>query len=97
MENVAFLEYFFMFDPSQTFSHLYEFENILADALKNAGMEIEIVNPIENKFGRRIMMIKKIEPISQPAQEPETQPVKSIKQIKADLTRKTDFKGKFVK
>jgi hypothetical protein len=97
MDNVAFLEYLFMFDTTNTFSHLYEFENLMASALKDAGMTVEIVNPVDTKSSRRIMMIKKIENNGQVATAPETTSVKSIKQIKNELTRKQGFDGKFVK
>lgn len=79
MKDVAFLEYAFMFNPNETWTHLHQFESDLADYFKTLGLEAEIVNSANGQPGKRIMLLKKIEmvgsvPVS--GTKATTQPVK---------------------
>lgn len=58
MKNLAFLEYIFMFDPNDTWSHLYEFENQLAKFFSSHNMEAQIIKTVEGGSTRRILLIK---------------------------------------
>ena len=70
MKECVMLEYVFMFDPSQTYQHLYQFEQDLAKFFKEHGMEAEIVSPIGGYQGRKILVIKKAELIPEITEKP---------------------------
>lgn len=61
MKNYSFLEYNFMFDSSDAFTNLYEFESALVDFFSTRNMEAEIVKTVEGQFGKRILLIKRKE------------------------------------
>ena len=63
MKKTAFLEYVFMFDPGMTWAHLHEFEGFLANALKEVGLEGEVVKPVGGQNGRGIVYIRKADNI----------------------------------
>src|SRR3990167_7572329 len=60
MKNLAFLEYMFMFDPSETWSNLYQFEDSLVMCFGQLGYEAEIVKTAGGQFGKRVLLISKI-------------------------------------
>lgn len=59
MKQYAFLEYTFMFEPSGTWPHLYEFEKDLARFFSEHGFEAEIMKTVEGQSGKRILLIQK--------------------------------------
>jgi hypothetical protein len=56
-KQLAYLDYTFVFDPSQTWSHLHEFEADLARHFKQVGLEAEIVRGM-GSTGRAMLFIK---------------------------------------
>lgn len=58
MKDIAFLEYTFMFDPSQTWSNLYQFENDLSKFFADRGYDAVIVKTVAGQGGRRILMLQ---------------------------------------
>ena len=60
MSKHVLLEYAFLFDPSEMWSHLYQFEGALAEFFSKRGMEAEIVKSIEGQAGKRVLFLKKI-------------------------------------
>lgn len=94
--SIVFLEYFFVFDPVETWQHIDQFEGDLSKFLLEHGLEGEIIHSAEDKAGKRILKITK-KPIAPPV--PETPGVDSVdtskKRLKAmSLDRQG---GKFVK
>lgn len=61
MKTIAFLEYCFIFEPDNTFSNIYDFENILSDVFKSKGYQATVVDAIKGYTGRRVIYITKIE------------------------------------
>jgi hypothetical protein len=59
MNNTVFLEYTFVFDPSEAWSHLYEFESMISKYLESIGMEGEIIKRVDGQQGRGMVFIKK--------------------------------------
>lgn len=59
MNKLAFLEYIFMFNPEESWGHLYEFENQLAKFFTAQGLEAQIVKTVEGSGSRRILLIKR--------------------------------------
>lgn len=59
MKTYALLEYIFMFDPGEIWSHAYEFEHSLTQFLKTKGLEAQIVKTVEGAEGRRVLLIQK--------------------------------------
>lgn len=57
VKNLVMLEYAFMFDPKQTWSHIDDFEDDLAAFFKTKGLEAQIISPINGYKGRRILFI----------------------------------------
>jgi len=97
----AFLEYAFIFDPAETWAHLYEFEGDLAKFFDEHGFEAEVLQTVSEQSGRRVFVIKKKETMipteESTEEEPETSKVStSIKRLKA-IGRDRDSKGKFRK
>lgn len=60
MKQVAFLEYSFMFDPSEAWSNGYQFENQLADFFTAYGFEARIIQTAGGT-GRRIIFVERID------------------------------------
>ncbi len=57
-KKLAILEYLFIFDPADTWQHLYQFEDTFADYLMEHNMEAQVLDSINPKSGRRIIQIK---------------------------------------
>lgn len=60
MNEIVLLDYTFMFDPTDTWQHLSQFESDLADAFKSLGFEAQVIKSIGGQPGRRALLIKKI-------------------------------------
>ena len=82
---VAFIEQTIIFDPSETFSHLYQFEAKQAEFFKSLGLEVEIMEPYGNTT-RRILFIRKLEEIP-PVVPPPAQEVKGPQQAIKDMKK----------
>ena len=59
MKNIAFLEYGFMFDPSETFGNVYDFENKLADFFKTQGYEAHVLTNVRGQTSPSVLFITK--------------------------------------
>lgn len=59
MKDLALLEYLFMFDPSSTWTHLYQFESDLVKFFTEHGMEASLVPTITGGEGRRMIFLAK--------------------------------------
>lgn len=68
-KEVAFLEYAFMFDPSETWSNLYQFEDALAKYFDECGLEAVVVKTVTGQAGKRILMLNK-KPMIERVEEP---------------------------
>ena len=75
-QSLVFLDYTFLFDPSATFFHLYEFEGRFSKFLASEGFEAEVLKSIEGSLAKRILYITKkpliagIEPKNTPGRPP---------------------------
>lgn len=59
MKDIAFLEYAFLFDPTETWSNLYQFEQMLGKYFDTLGFDATIVKTVEKGAGKRILFITK--------------------------------------
>lgn len=59
-KNLAFLEYSFLFDPTETWQYLSKFESDLAKFFGSLGYQAEIIRTVEGQVGRRILYIRKV-------------------------------------
>ena len=60
--EVAFLEYSFLFNPREIgWPTIQDFERDLADYFMANGVEAKVLKTIECQFGRRILLLEKIE------------------------------------
>ena len=59
VKNLAYLEYTILFDPSETWAHLYEFEGKFGEFLKTIGLEAEVMVPV-GLATKKILFIRKI-------------------------------------
>jgi hypothetical protein len=57
--NLQLLDYTFMFDPEQTYQHLFQFEQDLQKFFRDKQMDMQIVKTMEGGQGRRILIITK--------------------------------------
>jgi hypothetical protein len=73
MKNFVMLDYTFLFDPNSSWSHLSQFEGDLAEFFSANGLRAEIVEPMKGQIGRRILLIKRIDPMlmGQQTQKPQ--------------------------
>jgi len=92
--NLALLKYSFMFNPVETWTNLYQFEQDLNAFFAAQGMSVEVIKSVDGASTDRIMFIKKKEEI-EPSQEEVKQ--KSIVQQKAQLTANRGYDGKWRK
>lgn len=52
-KKMAFLEYAFLFEPTSTFTNLYEFEQTLADFFAAHGYAAEVLDSVDRAAGGR--------------------------------------------
>lgn len=82
MKNLALITYSFLFDPSATWAHLYEFEKSLSDFFAAHGMEAEFVKNVEGSGGNKMLLISKIQEITAPPANPVGRPKSPGSQFK---------------
>lgn len=58
MNELAYLEYIFMFDPKATWQHLFQFEQELSKFFNEHDKEVIVLKTVEGGQGRRILYIK---------------------------------------
>lgn len=58
---MVFLKYNFIFDSSDTWSNLSEFENTLAKYFEDHDMEAKIIQTVSGQVGERLMLISRAE------------------------------------
>ncbi len=75
MKPMVLLDYTFLFDPADTWQHLYQFEKELVDFLASKGLESEVIKAIEGQAGKRILYIKKKEVVVTTPVNPVGRPV----------------------
>ena len=56
-QNLALLEYTFMFDPSDAWSSLYQFESTLSKFFDSLGLEAQVVKAIEGGNSKRMLLL----------------------------------------
>ena len=77
MKQVAFLEYSFIFDPSESWSNGFQFENQLSKFFAENGFEAQIV-ATSGGTGRRVIFLNKVEVIKTPEPKEEETPVRRV-------------------
>jgi len=70
MNEIAFLEYTFIFKPSEGFAHLYEFEQALGRFFSERGLEALILKPVDGQNSRRILYLSKKDQVKQTPNQP---------------------------
>jgi len=90
----AFLEYAFIFDPVDTWQHLYQFEQDLGKFFEERNLEAEILETVGGQSGRRVIVIKPKVVI--PTMEEQKDKVTTSKKRLKSLGRNR-AKGKFTK
>jgi hypothetical protein len=92
--NIALLRFNFMFDPIDTWTNMYQFEQDLNMFFASKGMSVETIKPVEGSGGERIMFIKKKRELVETQEEVKD---KSIQQQKASLTANRGYDGRWRK
>ena len=88
MKNPIFLDYTFLFDASDTWQYLNQFENDLSDYFTSLGYQATIVKSMQGQPGKRILFISKVDPVKgMPKQNP-LPPGKQIQQIQKNIKGK---------
>ena len=80
MKNTIFLEYTFLFDADNTWQHLSQFESELAEFFGDKGFSADILKSISGQSGRRILLIKKVDPIEEIREQSTKDPGKQLKE-----------------
>jgi len=89
MKVLVFLEYTFLFAPAEGWSHLYEFEHDLARFFSERGFEADIFKTIEGQGTKRILYLKRKEPIVKNISErPQPGRPKTTKGIIRDMSNR---------
>ena len=87
--KLTFLEYTFMFDGTNPFNHLYEFETALGKFFDEHGLMAENIKSVEGNLAKRIMYITRKPDMGQPeALKPPGRPVT----LKGQIQRLSDRK-----
>lgn len=89
MNQTAFLDYAFLFDPSETWRNLFQFEADLIKFFESQGIEAETLKPVEGQYGKRILVLKKKPMIPMRVDDPREGKVKIV----PAQYRKTNLKG----
>jgi hypothetical protein len=87
MNEITFLEYTFMFKPSEGWSHLYEFEKDISSFFDERGFVAEIIKVIEGGANKRVLYLKKKTPIIPDRPNPSGRPM-STKGILKGMTNR---------
>jgi hypothetical protein len=98
----AFLQYSFIFDPSQSWSHVYQFEKDLADFFAANGFEAELMKQVEGSSNQKVFILKKIEGSIVPTNSQPGRPItipgtfKKIREMKVSAKVRDFKKGTFL-
>ena len=95
MKQQAIFEFMIIFDPSETWTNVYQLDSDFAAFLKTKGLEAQVLTPLGGST-RRIINITKMEempPVSMPNPGTSASPGDILK----NLSQKTGFDGKFRK
>mgnify|MGYP001562055612 FL=1 len=60
-KQMVFLKYTFLFDAVNTWQHLSQFEDALANFFAAHELEAEILKTVEGQMGERIMLIRAVD------------------------------------
>lgn len=98
MNKMVMLDYTFLFEPDNTWGHLYQFESELSKFFASRGFEAQIVKSIEGQQGRRILLIKRVDPLHQPGNPPEKSvgPQQQLTSMQQVFPPKKQNKPKFI-
>lgn len=77
---LVFLEYGIMFNPSEVWQHVGQFEASFGKFLSEHGLEANIISGADDSPGKRVLFVSKKEELAPPTEEPE---MKSKKRLKA--------------
>jgi len=91
----VWVNYFFLFDPSETWSHVNEFESSLAKFFEQLGLQAELA---EGQSNTKVLLISKatpkvLEELPQPQKKEETK--SSQKKLQLEKKRR-GYDGKFI-
>lgn len=89
------IKYNFIFDPSDVWINQNAFDADLGSFFKQRGLKAEVVE--SKDLDCKTIFLNKDDSAGLATATPMEQPSKSIKQIKADLSQKRGFDGKFEK
>ena len=87
--KLVFLDYTFMFDGTNPFSHLYEFETALGKFFDEKGLVAENIKSVEGSLAKRVMYITRKPDMGQPA---EPKPVGRPQTLKGKIRELSDRK-----
>ena len=80
--SLVFLEYFFLFDPVETWQHVHQFEQDFGKFLLERGLEANIIEGVGDKAGKRVLFINKKETILEKVEAPKMKSKKRLKTMK---------------
>ena len=87
------VKYAFIFDPVDTWQNMYQLDATLAEFLRTKGLQAEIVKTQTGQEQVKMLFISKLpSDMASSSEEPEE---KTIKQVKADLTKGRGYDGRF--
>lgn len=89
--KMVLLEYDFLFNPSEAWTNLSDFEKSLADFFSAHGLEAEIIKTVEGQVGKRILLVRKAEELSFEDTSKKPTPKITGKEI-ADKFRNKEYK-----
>jgi hypothetical protein len=85
MQNLVILDYSFLFDPSETWANLYQFEQEVAQFFEERGMDTKVIKTAQGSSGRRAFLIMKKQvpqiPEGQSAPKKPLTPTKQIEKL----------------
>lgn len=68
MKQVALLDYKFLFDPSECWSSVWEFESDIGKFFDACGLEAQIIKGVDGQAGARVIFLTKKPKITDGAQ-----------------------------
>lgn len=92
------LRYTFLFDPSEAWSHLSQFESDLIEFFSVKGLEGEVISLVNGQLGEKMLELKRIDLLQratnnnkQPLpQKPQNQPVNPRQMVQKAQTQRPD-------
>lgn len=91
-KDLVMLDYSFLFEPGAPWTNLYQFEDELGKFFSARGFQGQIVETMKGQGSRRVLLIKRVDPLLKGQQTP-TQKPQTMSKSPPDALKMRDYKN----